>query len=170
MERGALDLDIPEAEIAVDEQGEPVDVFYRPRGRAEKMIEEFMLQANEAVAQFMDTHNHPAVYRVHENPDPEKLRVFAQFARPFGHRIDPSKPQDTRQLQAVLDQAAGDPRQRAPADTATAFACTRALFGGKPGPLRLAGQVLSAFYLTHPAVSRPRHPPHAHACAGRRGL
>ena len=113
MERGALDLDIPEAEIAVDEQGEPVDVFYRPRGRAEKMIEEFMLQANEAVAQFMDTHNHPAVYRVHENPDPEKLRVFAQFARPFGHRIDPSKPQDTRQLQAVLDQAAGDPRQRA---------------------------------------------------------
>ena len=113
MERGALDLDIPEAEIAVDEQGEPVDVFYRPRGRAEKMIEEFMLQANEAVAQFMDTHNHPAVYRVHENPDPEKLRVFAQFARPFGHRIDPSKPQDTRQLQAVLDQAAGNPRQRA---------------------------------------------------------
>ena len=113
MERGALDLDIPEAEIAVDEQGEPVDVFYRPRGCAEKMIEEFMLQANEAVAQFMDTHNHPAVYRVHENPDPEKLRVFAQFARPFGHRIDPSKPQDTRQLQAVLDQAAGDPRQRA---------------------------------------------------------
>ncbi len=113
MERGALDLDIPETEIEVDEQGEPVALQYRSRGRAERMIEEFMLQANEAVAEFMDKHGAPAVYRVHENPDPEKLRVFAQFARPFGYRVDPNQPQDTRQLQAVLDQAAGDPRQRA---------------------------------------------------------
>lgn len=113
MERGALDLDIPEAEVTVDERGEPTDLRYRPRGAAEKMIEEFMLQANEAVAEFMDKRGCPAVYRVHENPDPEKLRVFAQFARPFGYRIDPGKPQDTRQFQAVLDQAAGDPRQRA---------------------------------------------------------
>lgn len=113
MERGALDLDIPEAEITVDEQGEPVELRYRDRGRAEKMIEEFMLQANEAVAEFMDKHSKPAVFRVHENPDPEKLRVFAQFARPFGYRIDPNKPQDTRQFQIVLDRAADDPRQRA---------------------------------------------------------
>ena len=113
MERGALDLDIPEAEITVDEQGEPVELRYRDRGRAEKMIEEFMLQANEAVAEFMDKHSNPAVFRVHENPDPEKLRVFAQFARPFGYRIDPNKPQDTRQFQIVLDRAADDPRQRA---------------------------------------------------------
>ena len=113
MERGALDLDIPEAEITVDEQGEPIELRYRDRGRAEKMIEEFMLQANEAVAEFMDKHSHPAVFRVHENPDPEKLRVFAQFARPFGYRIDPNKPQDTRQFQIVLDRAADDPRQRA---------------------------------------------------------
>lgn len=113
MERGALDLDIPEAEITVDERGEPVALGYRMRGRAEKMIEEFMLQANEAVAEYMDKHGNPAVFRVHENPDPEKLRVFAQFARPFGYRIDPSKPQDTKQLQFVLDKAADDPRQRA---------------------------------------------------------
>lgn len=113
MERGALDLDIPEAEITVDEQGEPSSLHYRARGRAEKLIEEFMLQANEAVAEFMDARGYPAVFRVHENPDPEKLRVFAQFARPFGYRIDPSKPQDTRQFQTVLDRAAGDPRQRA---------------------------------------------------------
>lgn len=113
MERGALDLDIPEAEITVDEHGEPVELRYRDRGRAEKMIEEFMLQANEAVAEWMDKHGHPAVFRVHENPDPEKLRVFAQFARPFGYRIDPNKPQDTKQFQTVLDRAADDPRQRA---------------------------------------------------------
>ena len=113
MERGALDLDLPEAEILTDESGEPVEVSFRARGDAEKMIEEFMLAANEAVAAYMTHRNNPTVYRVHESPDPEKLRVFAQFARPFGYRVDASKPNDTTQLQAVLDGAKDDPRQRA---------------------------------------------------------
>ena len=113
MERGALDLDLPEAEILTDESGEPVEVSFRARGDAEKMIEEFMLAANEAVAAYMTHRNNPTVYRVHESPDPEKLRVFAQFARPFGYRVDASKPNDTAQLQAVLDGAKDDPRQRA---------------------------------------------------------
>ncbi len=113
MERGALDLDLPEAEILTDESGEPVEVSFRARGDAEKMIEEFMLAANEAVAAYMTHRNNPTVYRIHESPDPEKLRVFAQFARPFGYRVDASKPSDTAQLQAVLDGAKDDPRQRA---------------------------------------------------------
>lgn len=113
MERGALDLDLPEAEILTDESGEPVEVSFRARGDAEKLIEEFMLAANEAVAAYMTHRNNPTVYRVHESPDPEKLRVFAQFARPFGYRVDASKPNDTAQLQAVLDGAKDDPRQRA---------------------------------------------------------
>lgn len=113
MERGALDLDLPEAAILTDESGEPVEVSFRARGDAEKMIEEFMLAANEAVAAYMTHRNNPTVYRVHESPDPEKLRVFAQFARPFGYRVDASKPSDTAQLQAVLDGAKDDPRQRA---------------------------------------------------------
>lgn len=112
MERGALDLDLPEAEILTDESGEPVEVSFRARGDAEKMIEEFMLAANETVAAYMTHRNNPTVYRVHESPDPEKLRVFAQFARPFGYRVDASKPNDTAQLQAVLDGAKDDPRQR----------------------------------------------------------
>lgn len=113
MERGALDLDLPEAEIQTDESGEPVSVTFRSRGDAEKMIEEFMLAANEAVATFMEKRSNPTVYRVHENPDPEKLRTFAMFARPFGYKVDFSKPSDTAQLQAVLDGAKNDPRQRA---------------------------------------------------------
>ena len=112
IERGALELDIPETEIRVDEQGQPVEIMYRERGESEKLIEEFMLQANEAVAEFMCKRGSPTVYRVHENPDLEKLRVFAQFARPFGYRIDPSKPGDTAQFQAVLRGAKNDPRQR----------------------------------------------------------
>lgn len=113
MARGALDLELPEAEIRTDETGEPVEISFRPRGDAEKMIEEFMLAANEAVATHMNRRHNPTVYRVHESPDSEKLRAFAQFARPFGYRVDASKPNDTAQLQAVLDGAKGDPRQRA---------------------------------------------------------
>lgn len=112
-ERGALDLDLPEPLILVDPSGEPSDVLFRPRGDAEKMIEEFMLAANEAVAAFMAKRMNPTVYRVHEDPDPEKLRLFAQYARPFGYRVDASKPHDTAQLQAVLNGAKDDPRQRA---------------------------------------------------------
>ena len=112
IERGALELEIPETEITVDENGQPTAIHSRARGESEKLIEEFMLQANEAVAEYMCRHEYPTVYRVHENPDPEKLRVFAQFARPFGYRIDPSKAEDTAQFQAVLRGAKNDPKQR----------------------------------------------------------
>ena len=111
--RGALELDIPEPEILTDETGEPVSLSYREREQAERMIEEFMLIANETVAEYMEHNNYPTVYRVHENPDPQKLRVFAQFARPFGHKIDASKPNDTHQFQIVLDAVKNDPRQKA---------------------------------------------------------
>ena len=96
----------------VDENGKPVEICFRERGESEKLIEEFMLQANEAVAEFMCKREHPTVYRVHENPDPDKLRAFAQFARPFGYRIDASKPEDTAQFQVVLRGAKNDPKQR----------------------------------------------------------
>lgn len=112
-DRGALDLDLPEPAITLGEDGEPTGVSFRERGESERLIEEFMLLANESVAEHMQRHGWPTVYRVHDDPDPEKLRAFASFARPFGYRIDPSKGADTAQLQAVLDGAKGDPRQRA---------------------------------------------------------
>ena len=95
--------------LRVDENGKPVEIRFRERGESEKLIEEFMLQANEAVAEYMCKRELPTVYRVHENPDPDKLRVFASFARPFGYRIDPSKPEDTAQFQTVLRGAKNDP-------------------------------------------------------------
>ncbi len=112
VERGALELEIPEAQITVDEEGNPIGISCRERGESERLIEEFMLQANEAVAEFMCRRGDPTVYRIHENPDPDKLYVFAQFARPFGYRIDPGRADDTFQLQAVLRSSKNDPRQR----------------------------------------------------------
>ena len=113
IDRGALEMELPESAITVDETGEPVEITFRERGESEKLIEEFMLLANESVAEHMHRHGWPTVYRVHDDPDPEKLRSFAMFARPFGYRIDPSKTADTAQLQAVLTGAKDDPRQRA---------------------------------------------------------
>lgn len=111
-ERGALDLDLPEAEVVVDETGHAIDIRNRERGDSERLIEEFMLSANEAVAEHMEKRDIPTVYRIHENPDSEKLASFGSFARNFGYRVDASKPEDTAQLQAVLKGAKGKPEQK----------------------------------------------------------
>lgn len=104
-ERGALELNIPECEIICDEHDNVSDVTKRERGDAEHLIEEFMLIANEEVAQYLYKHNQSAVYRVHETPDPMKLREFARQARLFGYRLSDKDCEDTKRLQEILDQS-----------------------------------------------------------------
>lgn len=113
MRRGALELNIPEAVILCDRNGKASGVAKRSRGDAESLIEEFMLVANEAVAEALYRYQMPAVYRVHEDPDPEKLRTFAAQARLFGYRLREKDLTDTHQLQNVLDHASADPEQQA---------------------------------------------------------
>ncbi|MCD8356660.1 MAG: ribonuclease R [Clostridia bacterium] len=113
MRRGALELNIPEAVILCDRNGKASGVAKRSRGDAESLIEEFMLVANEAVAEALYRYQMPAVYRVHEDPDLEKLRTFATQARLFGYRLREKDLTDTHQLQNVLDHAAADPEQQA---------------------------------------------------------
>lgn len=74
--RGALDMETDEARIILDENGAPRDIVLVERGTAERMIEQFMLAANEAVAQMLRTAGMPCVYRIHEDPSPEKIRRF----------------------------------------------------------------------------------------------
>lgn len=113
MQRGALELDIPEAVILCDENGSVSGVEKRTRGDAERLIEEFMLAANEAVAETLFRHQIPAVYRVHDDPDLEKLRAFAAQAHLFGYQLREKDLKDTHQLQHVIDQSAGNPEQQA---------------------------------------------------------
>ena len=113
MQRGALELNIPEPVILCDRNGDPTGVEKRGRGDAESLIEEFMLIANEAVAEVLFRHQMPAVYRVHEDPDLDKLRAFATQARLFGYRLREKDLTDTHQLQRILDQTAGNPEQQA---------------------------------------------------------
>ena len=82
--RGALSLDRPEPIFSLDEHGDPVAISLRERGDAEKLIEQFMLTANEAVATLLHERGLPCVYRIHEDPDPLKLAAFKSAAAHLG--------------------------------------------------------------------------------------
>lgn len=87
MRRGAIDFDFQESKIIVDENGKPIDIVKRERTIAEQMIEEFMLAANETVAEHFHWLKVPFLYRIHEDPDSEKLLHFMQFAANFGYVV-----------------------------------------------------------------------------------
>ena len=82
--RGVMELESDEAEIVLDESGEPVNIIKRERGDAEKLIEQFMLTANEAVARLLSEKGIPCVYRVHEAPPAERLLDFLNYAHSLG--------------------------------------------------------------------------------------
>ena len=82
--RGSIDFDLPEPEIILDLQGRPESIGRAERNLAHRIIEEFMLAANEAVAAFLTERELPCLYRVHEPPDPMKLKDFREFIKPLG--------------------------------------------------------------------------------------
>ncbi len=86
--RGALELDSTDEEIILGEDGEPVDIIKRERGVGERLIEQFMLCANEAVAAWLTERGLPCVYRVHEKPDSDKVSEFINFAHNLGIKTD----------------------------------------------------------------------------------
>ncbi|MBO5051947.1 MAG: VacB/RNase II family 3'-5' exoribonuclease [Clostridia bacterium] len=97
--RGALSLERPEPVILLDEHGEPAEIVSRERGEAERMIEQFMLTANEGVATLMQGKGYPCVYRVHDKPEAGRLADFVLYAHNLGL--------DTRPLQKEKEQLSG---------------------------------------------------------------
>ena len=110
--RGAIDFEEPEAKIIVDEKGKPVDIVLHSRGTAEKMIESFMLLANETVAEAYYRKKVPFLYRVHETPEADRITRFFEFCSAFGLNVkaDPNdiKPLD---LQKVVTKTLGTPEE-----------------------------------------------------------
>lgn len=105
--RGAMELDRPEPILVLDESGEVEDIFCRERGEAERLIEQFMLTANEGVATLCLSRGIPCVYRVHDRPEEKKLSEFLLYAHNLGLKV-PTKNReeiDGRDLAAVLDEA-----------------------------------------------------------------
>jgi ribonuclease R len=106
--RGAMNLDTEEAEFLFDAEGRPVDARRYPRHDAHRMIEEFMLLANETVARFFTRKKIPTIYRIHDEPDPLKLEIFAEVARSFG-LLKPKEVPTPEHLNAMLDKIRGGP-------------------------------------------------------------
>lgn len=109
MARGALDLDVDESHITLGEDGVPVSVQKAQRGVANKMIEEFMLVANETVAAHAKYLELPFLYRVHETPNPEKIKAFDFFVSNLGYSLKGSSRDSIhpKTLQAVLNACNG---------------------------------------------------------------
>ncbi|AHC17880.1 MULTISPECIES: ribonuclease R [Paenibacillus] len=112
MRRGAVDFDFDEAKVIVDNEGKAVDIVKRERTIAEQIIEEFMLAANETVAEHFHWLKVPFLYRIHEDPDPEKLQNFMAFAANFGHQIKGrGNSIHPRALQTLLEDIQGTKEQ-----------------------------------------------------------
>ena len=105
--RGSIDFDFAESKIVLDENGHPIDIKPYERNVATKIIEDFMLIANETVAQHFFWLELPFVYRTHEKPDPEKIMKLSAFIRNFGHFIKLTGEEvHPKELQKLLDKIA----------------------------------------------------------------
>ena len=109
--RGSIDFDIAESEIELDAEGRAVGLAPAARGIANRVIEECMLLANETVAAHMRARNLPCLYRVHEPPDPDRLRELNVFLQTLGYDIRMGDQVQPRALQRVVEQAAGSPEE-----------------------------------------------------------
>ena len=118
-DKGAISFERPEMKVLVDETGKPVDVIQKESKESNWLIEEFMLLANRGVAEYATkkckAKNPTFVYRIHENPDPEKLDSLRNFAKNFGHKLgDTSDPkQAATALNALMQEAKGKPEENA---------------------------------------------------------
>jgi ribonuclease R len=112
MKRGSIDFDLPEGNVELDTEGTVVGVTPAQRHVAHRIIEEFMLAANESVAFELETTQIPALYRVHDAPNPDKLAELREVLRPLGivvkGNLDVVHPSV---LQAVVSQAQGSPAE-----------------------------------------------------------
>lgn len=110
--RGAIDFNFPEAKIIVDENGHPVEIKKAERRIANRMIEEFMLAANETVAEHMHWMELPFVYRIHEMPDEEKIVTFNKFIHNFGFFVKGAQGEvHPKAVQNLLEKVEGRPEE-----------------------------------------------------------
>src|SRR5712692_109975 len=108
---GSLDLDFPEVKVYVDPTGKPVRLERVENDESHQLIEEFMLAANEAVARELRQHAVPTIYRVHEDPDPEKLAEYREFVLSFNYKVGDLS--QRTEIQRLLTSLRGKPEEQA---------------------------------------------------------
>src|SRR5205085_5120312 len=110
-EHGALDLDFPEVKVWVDKKGKPIRLERVENDESHQLIEEFMLAANEAVARELRHRSIPTIFRVHEDPDPEKLGEYREFILSFGYKVGDLS--QRKEIQRFLASIRGKPEEQA---------------------------------------------------------
>src|SRR5205807_7739923 len=111
LKRGYLQLHMPEPELEYDNDGRVIGAHFRKNDISHQMIEEFMLLANETVAEYLDDKGIAFLRRVHPAPEPDKLKAFAEFARILGYKVQ--RETDRFTLQRILNQSADKPEAHA---------------------------------------------------------
>lgn len=110
--RGSIDFDFPESKIILDEKGRPVDIKPYERNAATKIIEDFMLMANETIAEDYFWQELPFLYRTHDYPDPEKMKRLGTFINNFGYTIRTQNGEvHPKELQKLLGKIEGTPEE-----------------------------------------------------------
>lgn len=110
--RGAIDFDFPESKIVLNEQGKPLEIKPYERNAATRIIEDFMLLANETVAEDYYWQSIPFLFRSHDNPDPEKMKQLGTFINNFGYFIKMQHGEiHPKELQKLLDKMEGTPEE-----------------------------------------------------------
>jgi ribonuclease R len=149
--RGALELTMPEAVLDYDEHGRVSGAHFAAHDLSHQIIEEFMLAANEAVAEHLTRHEVPFLRRVHPAPNEEKLEAFAQFADLLGYPI--KRPQDRFELQRVLNETAEKPER-----AAVHYALLRSLKQAAYSPIQDQHYALASHHYCHFTSPIRRYP------------
>jgi ribonuclease R len=152
--RGSIDFDLKESQIVLDEAGMVEAVIASERNVAHRLIEEFMLLANETVAAHLESHDVPSLYRVHEEPDPAKVEVFEEFIATLGYALSSSgEAIAPRDFQRLVDRIAGKPEEKP-----IAFLMLRTMQKARYDPQNLGHFGLAAGSYTHFTSPIRRYP------------
>ena len=152
--RGSIDFDLPEPEVVMDDQGLIENITIAERNVAHRIIEEFMLLANETVAEFIAEQEAPGLYRIHEQPDDVKVGQFEEFIEGFGYSLaTPSSAIRPRHFQKLVERIKGKPEEKP-----IALLMLRTMQKARYAHVNLGHFGLAAQYYTHFTSPIRRYP------------
>lgn len=153
MSRGSIDFEFPEAKITLDKMGKPIEIKPYPREISNRMIEEFMLVCNETIAEDMFWQKMPFVYRIHEDPDEEKLTKFREFVYNLGYPMRGNAEIHPKMMQEILDKVRGKSEE-----TIVSTLMLRSMMKAKYSPECVGHFGLAAKYYCHFTSPIRRYP------------
>jgi ribonuclease R len=152
-ERGSIDFDLPQARVLLNTQGEPTDIQKILRLESHRLIEDFMLLANETIAKTTARAKTPSLYRVHDSPDPARLEQLREFVATFGLRLGKRGTPGPKDLQNLIEQVKGRPEE-----TLLSTVVLRSMKQAKYSAENIGHFGLAAKYYTHFTSPIRRYP------------